>query len=387
MPIFISDDIPVGSGLDSADFDANNPRIGWQTIVRSATVTADSELATKPAINVRNVNTAEAWASAIAGEQGLYVSTGSSLINYFAIAKHNFGTAGIAYKFQTRQSLVNYQDIDVGGDKAGGDIAIDAIDGDFDFTVSVDGNTSQQISITYSSATNVTFTSFMASVNAQLVGATMTIESGDLRITSDTANGTIKASINITDPFGDEAFETYVNGFAGFGAANGWIDQTQERIPSDDKAIMHEFAPVYVPYSRLWMNSNSGNEPTVAIFYIGSVLTVQRRLYVGHTPINFARNTTEIGKTSMSGNFLGKIVKNTMLSSRAAFNKITPGYYRQYMQPFALDAEHNPFFFAWRPQSYPDEVGFCWTTKNIVMENEEANGMVKFDIMYRAIEP
>lgn len=124
---------------------------------------------------------------------------------------------------------------------------------------------------------------------------------------------------------------------------------------------------------------------SAGVFYIGKLLTMQRRMYVGHTPINYGRQSNVINGMSNNGNFLGRVTLQEKRKSSASFNNITPAWYRQNIEPFAAAAVEDPFFFAWRPQTYPDEVGYCWLTSDIVPSNAMSNGMMQFGMEYEGI--
>jgi hypothetical protein len=46
------------------------------------------------------------------------------------------------------------------------------------------------------------------------------------------------------------------------------------------------------------------------------------------------------------------------------------------MWPFLLAAQETPFFFAWRPTTYPTECGYCWLISDPTPSNSQANGMM-----------
>lgn len=167
-----------------------------------------------------------------------------------------------------------------------------------------------------------------------------------------------------------------------------WEDVTNEQIPGDNNAIMHLFETIIAPYARLKIVPVAGVMPKISVIYIGEYLTLQRRTYVGHTPIVYARNTDVVSGMSESGNFLGRVVKKRTLGTSALEQQnVSPDYYRSLIDPFVVHAQTLPFFMAWRPGQYPDEVGFCWATDDIVMTNQLANGFVNFTINVNALAP
>lgn len=81
-----ADDIPPGT-----------PFIGWRNLVTVLNVTADSEDADYPATNLANPLTTNEWRSETTAEQYLTAAVATlDDVDYVGIARHNFGSAGIA---------------------------------------------------------------------------------------------------------------------------------------------------------------------------------------------------------------------------------------------------------------------------------------------------
>ncbi len=170
--------------------------------------------------------------------------------------------------------------------------------------------------------------------------------------------------------------------------ADPWSDVTTPVIPGDNHAIMWLFEPIETAaYWRLYIEPRVGVAPRIAVLYLGQVLTLQRRLYVGHTPIVDGLDTDVVSGMSESGQYLGRVVRRQALGTSITQNNVTPDFWREYIRPFRDAAITRPFFFAWRPSTYPEEVGYCWLTGDIKMENALANGYVKFDIKVQALAP
>lgn len=167
-----------------------------------------------------------------------------------------------------------------------------------------------------------------------------------------------------------------------------WTDVTDPVSPADNHAIMWYFESVATSaYWRLYIEPSEGTAPRIAVIYIGEILTLQRRVYVGHTPTTDAQQTEYRTGLSQSAQYLGRVVGSQTLSMSLEQQNVDPEYYRNYIRPFKLAAETRPFFMAWRPSTYPEEVGFCWTTKDITPKNALANGYLNFDIVGQALAP
>lgn len=132
------------------------------------------------------------------------------------------------------------------------------------------------------------------------------------------------------------------------------------------------------PASGFRLKIDGGSDMAeIAILYCGELLELQRRIYVGHTPIPYGRVSTIQSGRSESGNFLGRVVLQERLESGVELQNLTPNWYRESLDPFIRIAKTRPFFYSWRPASYPEEVGFCWLTNDPQPVNQLPNGMMQ----------
>lgn len=117
--------------------------------------------------------------------------------------------------------------------------------------------------------------------------------------------------------------------------------------------------------------------PRIAVLYVGKLLVSERRIYVGHSPITLNRQHDIVAGRSENANFLGRIVLQERNSTQVALQNLTPDWYRTYFDPFVDEAVTRPFFFAWRPMSYPNEVGYAWLRDDPSPSNQSPNGMMQ----------
>lgn len=170
--------------------------------------------------------------------------------------------------------------------------------------------------------------------------------------------------------------------------ADPWTDVTTAVIPADNHAIMWYFETVETSaYWRLYIEPSEGVYPRIGVLYMGAVLVLQRRTYVGHTPVTDGQRTSYRTGLSQSSQYLGRVRGSQTLNANLDQNNVDPQFYRDYVRPFARAAETRPFFMAWRPSTYPEEVGFCWTTRDITPKNALANGYLNFSISGQALAP
>lgn len=163
-----------------------------------------------------------------------------------------------------------------------------------------------------------------------------------------------------------------------------WTDVTDPRVLSSDNVVIHEFDAVFARYFRLFIEPGT-EAPSLAVMYIGQIFVLQRRVYVGHTPFTYGRSTTVSNGRSEAGQFLGRHLRREFRESSVDLQNITPTWYRQNFEPFVEHATTKPWFWSWRPSQYPDEVGYAWTTRDIVPTNQRANGMMQVAISMEGV--
>ena len=143
-------------------------------------------------------------------------------------------------------------------------------------------------------------------------------------------------------------------------------DEFGEFSPSDNTAIMFLAEEVE---ARYWRLSLEGGAPEIGVIYIGPVLAMQRPIYGGHSPITLSRQTTIRTIRSRSGQFLGQDFRRRGYQTSVSFSNLEPAWLRREFDPFIEDARIYPYFFAWRPTTYPREVAYVWTADDIVPQN------------------
>jgi hypothetical protein len=103
-------------------------------------------------------------------------------------------------------------------------------------------------------------------------------------------------------------------------------------LPNDGPALFR-FAPQGVANLRVRLQPGAA-APTAAVIYAGKLLVLQRRIYVGHIPINYGRVTKVVNGRSESGAFLGRIVLGEMTQTKVDLQNLLPLWYRANMEPF-----------------------------------------------------
>ncbi|SDP40734.1 hypothetical protein SAMN04488061_2884 [Filomicrobium insigne] len=158
-----------------------------------------------------------------------------------------------------------------------------------------------------------------------------------------------------------------------------WFELVQETMLISNEPMLFRFVPQSLSGLRLVVSAGLA-VPRLAVMYCGALLVLQRRIYVGHQPGPLNRKTDRSVGVSEKGNFLGRVIRSQSTATAIEQRNLTPEWYRETFEPFAKFADQNPFFWAWRPGSYPREVGFVWTVGDISPANEQPNGMMGVSI-------
>ena len=151
-------------------------------------------------------------------------------------------------------------------------------------------------------------------------------------------------------------------------------------IVTSEKPIFKVFDDVECDAAFLTFTNPAGDDfdIEIGVIMVGKSVALPRNIYVGHTPITYGRRPISRFVTSDNGNFLGQSSLSVMLESSVTMDNVPPDYYRDILYPyFQLPAETKPFFWAWRPQTYPNETGYAWIPDGrINPRNSKANGFM-----------
>jgi hypothetical protein len=163
------------------------------------------------------------------------------------------------------------------------------------------------------------------------------------------------------------------------GSGDPWVEVIEPSIPANNNALIFRFESQTAFGVRIKLGAGTV-AAEIAVVYVGQILTSSQRIYVGHSPITLNRQVEVVSGLSESGNYLGRIVTGSSLSTSVSLTHLEPDWYRTNFDPFVLAAQTVPFFFAWRPFSYPDEVAFAWLTNEPQPSNMLPNGMMQVSL-------
>lgn len=159
----------------------------------------------------------------------------------------------------------------------------------------------------------------------------------------------------------------------------GYETLVSPTVLADDGPALFRFTPG--AFSAVRLKLAAGSEPaSIAVAYLGKLLVLPRKLYQGMTPINYGRVSRSVSGRSEAGHFLGRIVTQEFVQNKVPLSLITPAYYRDNIDAFVEASKTTPFFFGWRPETYPDELGYCNMTNEPVPVNESPHGLISMTL-------
>jgi hypothetical protein len=137
-----------------------------------------------------------------------------------------------------------------------------------------------------------------------------------------------------------------------------WTELVQDSIPADDAPLIFRFTPQSLMAIRLRMQPGLA-APFASVIYAGKLLVADRGTHTSHTPITLGRTTRTTNAKSENGQFLGRITLSESNQTTFALKCLRDAWYTAHMNPFIVRAQETPFFFAWKPQQRPADVGYC----------------------------
>lgn len=154
--------------------------------------------------------------------------------------------------------------------------------------------------------------------------------------------------------------------------------------PPSRQIQLYLFNPWYADEVLVQIRGNDV-PPLLGVVYAGLSTKLQRKIYVGHTPITYGRDVVTVGGYSENGQYLGELIRREGRSTNLSLQNLTPDWYREELDPFIAQRPRFPAFFAWRPGQYQAEVGYVWLTGSPRPVNQRSNGMMSIDLQLEGI--
>lgn len=164
-------------------------------------------------------------------------------------------------------------------------------------------------------------------------------------------------------------------------------DVIDTQTPADDSPILFLFDSVSATKYRLNISDADTDAvmPSIGVVYFGQQLVMERPIYGGHSPITLSQKNVIRPQKSENGQWLGRTVVRQGAQTNIAFKNLTASFIRNSFKPFMESAINYPFFFAWRPTSYPAEVAYCWTAGDMQPSNQGQRDLMEVSFAIDAI--
>jgi hypothetical protein len=165
-----------------------------------------------------------------------------------------------------------------------------------------------------------------------------------------------------------------------------WTDVGSPFIPADNQAIMIYFTAVSSSsYWNIEIAPASGTAPRIASIYLGEMLTLSRKIWVGHKPSLFDKDTN-FYTGDAGGIYQGRVKEAVRHNLEFSQKQVSQSFLRNVLKPWIDVSLDRPFYFAWRPLNYPNEVVLAWLDRDIKPVNLQS-GNCEFDVKARALAP
>lgn len=182
--------------------------------------------------------------------------------------------------------------------------------------------------------------------------------------------------------FGSESIPISIEGRTSSGGA--FAELIAPATPEDDSELQFQVPPNSYYELRLKMAASSV-KPQAAVLYCGLSLTMERGIWIDHTPLPQARRLNRVGGFAESGDFIGQIVIGEYRETSAKFMHLDPDWFRTYMDPFLDQAQEEPFFFWWRPSLYPDEGGLASLINDPMPVPTDPSHLIEVELQMRGV--
>lgn len=164
-----------------------------------------------------------------------------------------------------------------------------------------------------------------------------------------------------------------------------WMEITPEVTLADNGPLLFRFDTAAAYLAVRLRIGPSDVDPFAAVMYVGKLLILPRRIYVGHSPMKLNQKSEMLNGMGETGEFLGRITLRESSESNISMKNVSPTFYRSDIKLWIDASKTIPFFFVWRPYTYSSEVSFCWGTANGTVSNEKSNGTMQFNIPLQGI--
>ncbi len=143
-----------------------------------------------------------------------------------------------------------------------------------------------------------------------------------------------------------------------------WVE-LYSMIPGENSPIMLIYPNQLARYFRFRVFGGDGGLPEIGVVYIGLTLDMQRCINGNFSPYVMNYDTTLYGHRSVGGQFTSRTIQRQGVKFSAEWQNLTAAWVRQHLHPFIKKARYRPFFIMWRPDLYPNDAAYVFTSGDI----------------------
>lgn len=163
---------------------------------------------------------------------------------------------------------------------------------------------------------------------------------------------------------------------------SSWVNLCDATLIEDDSPIFIIFSTVNAQRYRVRIDSYS-SAPEIGVIKFGVALQMQRPLFGGHKPIDWARSTVLRTNFSETGEFLGRSKQRTFKETVYEWSHLTTAWITSNWGEMQKAVENEPFWIAWRPSDYAG-VAFGVTDQSPEPSNMGINDLMQVSLSVRA---
>jgi hypothetical protein len=140
----------------------------------------------------------------------------------------------------------------------------------------------------------------------------------------------------------------------------------EPRVPAGNEPIIFLFNTRETEGLRLIFTPTGSTPARMSVVYAGEYMEMEEGIQADHSPLPLSLINRSVNGLSENGQWLGRIILSSQLESSASFANMSKDWVRSDLVPFLEFASENPFFYAWSPLTYPDEVAYAWLSNDPV---------------------
>lgn len=176
---------------------------------------------------------------------------------------------------------------------------------------------------------------------------------------------TIAISIHNIGSTGGEIGDVLSNGPDG---SVTWNNTPFTVSRTNDTIVIKIDKAVKVDQITIGIGKQDGYEVFIGNIMIGKRIDMPP-IYGGHAPTTLNRTTRYENNSTGTGNWVGRSVKKRGYNGAFSFQRMDPLFVRNRIAPFLDCIERKPFVIQWRPDKFPSEAIYCWTTDDPQVSN------------------